>query len=55
MQHTDFGEKIGGARKDVWQERGLNTDDLAAMTEREAEKYVTKQNVWPVPDYAAMV
>lgn len=55
MQHTDFGEKIGGARKDLWQERGLSTDDLAAMTEREAEKYVTKQNVWPVPDYGAMV
>ena len=29
----DAGEKIGGARKDRWKERGLNLDDLDAMTE----------------------
>jgi hypothetical protein len=34
----DFGEKIGGARKDRWKERGLNLDDLNAMTE--AERFV---------------
>ena len=25
---NDFGEKIGGARKDVWKERGLMVEDL---------------------------
>lgn len=44
--HQDFGEKIGGAKKDLWQARGLNTDDLLEMNEREADKYVRKDNVW---------
>ena len=26
--HEDFGEKIGGAKKDLWKDRGLYTDDL---------------------------
>ncbi len=51
----DAGEKIGGARKDRWAERGLNLDDLAGMTEAEGFQFVTKDQVWPKPDYAAMV
>lgn len=31
MQHEDFGEKIGGAKKDLWKERGLYAEDLEAM------------------------
>lgn len=54
-KHEDFGEKIGGARKDLWKERGLMSGDLTDMTDREAEKYVTKANVWPTPDYDAML
>lgn len=54
-QHGDFGEKIGGARKDLWQGRGLYADDLSAMNSREAEKYVKKDNVWKKPDYQAMI
>lgn len=27
---NDFGEKIGGARKDIWKERGLMVEDLDA-------------------------
>ena len=38
--HEDFGEKIGGAKKDLWAARGLYVDDLLGMNEREAEKYV---------------
>ena len=30
---NDFGEKIGGARKDVWKERGLMVEDLDGMTQ----------------------
>jgi len=53
--HEDFGEKIGGAKKDLWKERGLYTDDLDGMNEREAEKYVKKDNIWKKPDYQAML
>ena len=55
IQHEDFGEKIGGAKKDLWKDRGLYVNDLDAMNEREAEKFVKKDNVWKKPDYAAML
>lgn len=42
----DFGKKIGGARKDLWKERGLDITDLADMNEAEAAKYITKDNIW---------
>ena len=45
MQHEDFGEKIGGAKKDLWKDRGLYVNDLDAMNEREAEKFVKKDNI----------
>ena len=53
--HEDFGEKIGGAKKDLWAARGLYVDDLLGMNEREAEKYVKKDNVWKKPDYNALI
>ena len=55
MQHEDFGEKIGGAKKDLWKDRGLYVNDLDAMNEREAEKFVKKDNIWKKPDYVAML
>ena len=55
IQHEDFGEKIGGAKKDLWKDRGLYADDLSSMNEREAEKFVKKDNVWKKPDYQAML
>lgn len=55
MQHEDFGEKIGGARKDLWKERGLYAEDLESMNEREADKFVKKDNIWKKPDYGAML
>jgi len=54
-RHEDFGEKIGGARKDLWKERGLYVEDLEAMNEREADKFVKKDNIWKKPDYEAML
>lgn len=50
----DAGQKIGGARKDRWKDRGLNLDDLDSMSESEGAELVTKANIWK-PDYAAMV
>ena len=38
MDYKDFGEKIGGAKKDLWASRGLYADDLVSMNDREAEK-----------------
>lgn len=46
----DFGAKIGGARKDLWKGRGLSWEDAYDMTPAEREKYVTKENIWPLPD-----
>lgn len=46
----DFGQKIGGAKKDTWKSRGLTIADLVNLTEAEAEKYITRDFVWPLPD-----
>lgn len=54
-QLNDFGEKIGGARKDLWQRRGLLSSDLLEMNEREADKYVRKDNIWKKIDYQTMM
>jgi hypothetical protein len=51
----DAGQKIGGARKDLWRERGLNERDLDVMTPAEIIKYTTKQNIWPRPDYRKLI
>lgn len=51
----DVGEKIGGARKDLWAERGMNLSDLEGMSQGEAFQLVTKDAVWPKPDYAKLV
>lgn len=46
----DFGQKIGGAKKDTWKSRGLTIADLVNLTEAEAEKYITRDYVWPLPN-----
>ena len=32
---NDFGEKIGGAKKDLWKERNMIFEDTIEMTEAE--------------------
>lgn len=51
----DFGEKIGGARKDLWAAKGLGLHDLTEMTELERKKYSVKEFVWPRPDWAGLI
>lgn len=51
----DFGEKIGGARKDLWKERGLNLDDFEGLDEREYSQFITKANIWPTPDFKSLI
>ena len=53
--YTDFGEKIGGARKDLWAKRGLISDDLKYMLNEEMIRYVRKENVWKKPDYEQLI
>ena len=49
---NDFGEKIGGARKDLWKAHGgLTRDDLNDLTDYEIKKYAVKSYVWPKPDW----
>jgi hypothetical protein len=49
----DTGEKIGGARKDRWKERGLAVADLDEMSDTEGAELAVKKNVW-TPDYEAI-
>jgi hypothetical protein len=47
----DFGEKIGGARKDVWRHRGLQYSDISCFNTTELLEHVTKKNVWIEPKW----
>lgn len=47
----DFGEKIGGARKDLWVRRGLSLEDLEYLNLKEYAENVIKAHIWPLPDY----
>lgn len=55
MAINDFGEKIGGAKKDLWKERGMILSDLSEMNEAERKSLIKKDNVWQKPDYTALV
>lgn len=45
----DFGEKIGGARKDVWRAEGMSVDDILGLTDEEKDYYINRDMVWPLP------
>lgn len=48
----DFGEKIGGARKDLYAlNRELRYGDILDWNDMEKEKYITKKEAFPLPDY----
>lgn len=51
MYIDDFGEKIGGARKDMWAGRGLSKADLSEINYREFIDTITKANIWPNPKW----
>lgn len=51
----DFGQKIGGAKKDLWKSRGLSIKELEVMTMTEREKLITRDNVWLKPNIEKMV
>ena len=45
----DFGEKIGGARKDIWRAEGMTVDDIMGLTDEEKDYYINRDMVWPIP------
>ena len=48
----DFGGKIGGARKDLYGlNRELRLDDITEWSDIDRDKYITKKEVFPQPDY----
>ncbi len=51
----DFGEKIGGARKDDWKHRGIHADDFETMNDMERKTHIKKDNIWLKPDWAKIV
>ena len=55
MEIQDFGEKIGGAKKDLWKEKGLSIEDLLEMNDAEKSKLITKDNIWKKPNYQEMI
>lgn len=55
LKIDDFGEKIGGAKKDIWKKRGLRFDDILEMNEREKQVYIKKDNIWAKPNYEELV
>ena len=54
-QIDDFGQKIGGARKDLWKVRGINAGDFADMNDMERNTYVKKDNIWIKPNWEKLV
>lgn len=54
-QLDDFGEKIGGARKDVWKLNGITQRDFDEMNDVERDSYVKKDNVWIKPNWEQLV
>lgn len=55
MTIQDFGEHIGGAKKELWAARGLNLSDITDFNDAERSKFINKNNVWKKPDYEQMV
>lgn len=51
----DFGEKIGGAKKDTWGKRGLSINDVNDKKVEEYIQYITKDNIWPIPEYTEYI
>lgn len=52
----DFGEKIGGARKDLASlNRSLTIDDINDWTKIEKQELINKKQVWKIPNYQNMV
>lgn len=50
----DFGQKIGGARKDMYS-GGMTWNDFSNFNEREVKAYATKDYIFPKMNYQEMI
>lgn len=50
----EFGEHIGGSRRELFGSQGSNSIALSDMNAAERQKYITKDKLWKKPDYKAM-
>jgi hypothetical protein len=51
-----FGKRIGGSRYDRWHAGDIiRLADLSEMTAGQKAKLVVKNNIWPKPDYDALI
>lgn len=50
----DFGEKIGGARKDIWRSHHICMEDIQDLTEKEILNVATKKNIWVQPEWQSL-
>lgn len=50
----DFGQKIGGAKKDMWRNRSLSIEDVDILDDIDRKKFIKKDMVWKKPDYQKM-
>ena len=56
MAHLeDFGEKIGGARKDLWKTTVTTETHFSEMNEMERASLVRKENIWIKPDWEKLI
>jgi len=51
---NEFGNKIGGSRRDMWNPAGLDINDASQMNDAERAEYIKKDNIWAKPDYQAL-
>ena len=51
----DFGEKIGGAKKDFFTNRKISISALNQLSLTEREKFLTKSKLWPSIDVEEML
>jgi len=51
---TDFGKKIGGARKDFFV-KGWSAANFDALTAEDRDKAARRDRLWPSPDYKKMI
>ena len=51
---TDFGKKIGGAKKDLWRERNLLLSDITNFDDVDKKNFIKKDLIWKKPDYQKM-
>lgn len=51
----DFGEYIGGAKKELWKGRNLSLNDMTDFDDTDVKNYVNKNKIWKIPKWENLV